>query len=138
MVLLMKILITCSLGVSLLIKCGVKFSEEMASTEQLVIGMQRAVLVDIKGSQFRDHIRCVSLATVVYFLWQERNRRIFQQVRKDWRSILLKVEENVRSVVWYWRAKREYCNWLLCKEWGLRDDVILMLSVVCGVNKVQI
>lgn len=56
------------LSVSLLSKFGVKSSKGMGSTELLVIGILRVIMLwgESKGSQFRDHMSCLSLAAVVF------------------------------------------------------------------------
>lgn len=81
---------------------------------------------ETKGSDFVAKIRALSLAAAVYLIWKERNHRIFRQCRKSWQHTLSKVEELVREATWNWRSKRTYTNWLLCKEWDLKETVMLV------------
>lgn len=71
-------------------------------------------------------MRALSLATVVYLIWHERNYRIFKNIGQDWKQVLTKVEELIREATWKWRIKRSYKNWLVCIEWGLKDGVLVV------------
>ncbi|KAM7460790.1 hypothetical protein LguiA_001909 [Lonicera macranthoides] len=46
-------------------------------------GESAKAVVEIKGYTFLTKIRGVSLAAVVYFIWQERNYRVFNQEGHD-------------------------------------------------------
>ena len=81
---------------------------------------------DCRGRSFCAKIRSLSIAAMVYFVWQERNNRIFKDARHSWEYVLTRIAENIRDVSWHWRARREYNNWLVCREWGLADHIILV------------
>lgn len=83
------------------------------------------VLIEAKGSTFGAKLRCLTIAAMVYYLWQERNRRVFQQKSSDLTGELLEVEEYIRFGSWKWRATRNFPNWVLCKEWGLNEHIVL-------------
>ena len=59
----------------------------MASTEKLWNGMKRR-----EDNLLEARIRRLVFSATIYFLWQERNGRIFKQSAKDWRLILKKIE----------------------------------------------
>lgn len=67
-----------------------------------------------RGGSFCARMKCLTLAAVVYFTWQERNNRIFKDARHSWEYVLVRITENIRDVSWNWRARREYRNWALC------------------------
>lgn len=85
----------------------------------------RGAVRENTGKSFNACLKNLTLAACVYFIWQERYHRIFKDIRHDWAFVLAKINENVREATWKWRARRDYTNWTLCKEWGLYDPIIL-------------
>ena len=71
-------------------------------------------------------IRALSLATTVYYIWMERNGRIFNQRSNTWQVVLQKIDDSLKEATWFWRAKRNYQNWSICREWGLSDCELLV------------
>lgn len=80
---------------------------------------------NMRGHGFKAKISCLTFAASVYCIWNERNRRIFQNKVQNWRGVLMRIEEIVQAATWKWRAKRSFENWLLCKEWGICDQYVL-------------
>lgn len=81
------------------------------------------ILQEAARNKFKDKLRKLSLSTAV---WQERNSRLFQQMAKDWKTVLKKIESTLCEVTWKWKGRREYESWLLCKEWNTDDDIVLV------------
>ena len=73
-------------------------------------------IIESSGRDFKYKMRALSLAAVVYLIWQERNYRIFRNMGQDWNQVLTKVEELIREATWKWRIKRSYENWVVCME----------------------
>lgn len=82
-------------------------------------------LMENKGMSIKSRLRCLTLASVIYFILAERNARTFQQHVRSCELHLGKVEELIKFAIWNWKAKRKYKNRKLCKEWGLNDIHVL-------------
>ena len=78
-----------------------------------------------KGDNFIARIRKLVLFAAVYLIWQERNCRVFQHMGHDWLYVIRRIEEVIREATWFWREKRTYGNWVICREWGLNDCKVL-------------
>lgn len=61
----------------------------------------------------------------VYSLWLERNKRIFAGRMRTGYGIVKEIENYVIAKSWKWSVKRSYINWLVCKNWGV-DEIIMM------------
>ena len=83
-------------------------------------------IAETKGSDFKARLRALTLAATVYHVWEERNCRIFKHMSLTWEQVLSKIEELIREATWKWSSKRTFSNWCLCKEWGLRDNILLV------------
>lgn len=95
----------------------------MMSLEKLAI---LSVVLEDPQFNFEARIKCLSWAAVAYFVWQERNERTFKNERHHWEVMVEKIGVNIKEVTWQWRASRSYENWLLCREWGLCDQILLV------------
>lgn len=82
-------------------------------------------VAETRGTDFKAKIRSLALAATVYMIWRERNYRIFRHMGKDWRVGLHQIEDLIKDATWRWRAKRSFANWAICKEWGLKDTIML-------------
>lgn len=69
--------------------------------------------------------RLLTMAAAMYYIWEERNARIFQHICRTEDAILLAVQEYVVGSSWNWKTKRGYFNWLLCREWGIKECIML-------------
>lgn len=82
-------------------------------------------LMEGKGRGFEAHIRLLTLSAAVYYIWWERNSRIFKQEGHYCSFVMKQVEENITT--WHWQGKRTCQNWMLCREWGLYDCIELLV-----------
>ena len=71
----------CSLNVTSPLKCGVVFGKILGIFDD----RWDIVLADLAHRQWRpgDTRKNLLFATTVYFIWQERNRRLFRGSRRD-------------------------------------------------------
>ncbi|KAM7516160.1 hypothetical protein LguiA_005743 [Lonicera macranthoides] len=78
-------------------------------------------LIEAKGDNFITHVRALALAVTMYCIWVKRNCRFFSQTRLDWTALMVKVESNMRDASWFWKVRRNFAHWMICKEWGFND-----------------
>lgn len=78
-----KALITCFSSVSIQTEFGFKSRNDVISD----------TMREGKGDGFCARM----LASVVYFIWQKRNSRIFKDAMHNWEYVLCKINENVRG-----------------------------------------
>ena len=74
------------------------------------------------GSSFEARIKNLSLVASVYYIWQERNNRIFKNAAHNWEFVMARISDCVKEVSWNWRASRNYKNWAMYKLWGLYEQ----------------
>ena len=75
-------------------------------------------IMEGRGKDFQAKLRCLSLTAAVYFIWQERNNRVFRREVYNWEIVLQQVENMVRDASRDWKAPHTFRNWILCREWG--------------------
>ena len=76
------------------------------------------------GSSLKARLSRLSLSVCIYCLWIERNLRIFQNKYRNTTAVMCEVERYIIGRTWNWRVPRKFENWLLCKEWGIRECVL--------------
>ena len=69
-----------------------------------------------KGTALAAKIGKLCFAVVTYYLWQERNARIFGTGLKSTQQVLNDAERFICARVWGSKVKREYNNRLVCKN----------------------
>lgn len=80
----------------------------------------------IKGDGFKSRIMKCSLATTVYFIWKERNLRVFQQKAVTSDQVVLTILNSIRDLLSSMRrVKASLENKGLCVTWGLAEHFIL-------------
>ena len=83
------------------------------------------LLVWSKGSSLQSRLGKLTLAVVVYCVWQERNQRIFTRQFRTEEAVLLDIESYLRAKTYKWSVDRCFTNWYICKSWGL-DEKLMM------------
>lgn len=105
-------MITCSSNANIQTKFGNIAKKRTDST----VGdnwndLMQGTIREGKGDGFCARIKCLVLASAVYFVWHERSCRIVKDARHSCEYVLSKINKNVREVTWYWRARGQYRNW---------------------------
>lgn len=78
-----------------------------------------------KDSSMLSSVLKLSLAASVYYIWEERNSRIFQQVRHDFMYVQRLIVEAVKAQMSSWRHMRMTTkNLALMLDWGLSASVL--------------
>ena len=77
-----------------------------------------------KGKEFQARLGRVAFSVTVYFVWMERNSRIFQGKNRLECVLVREIENFVVSTACRWSARRNYCNWVICRQWGLSERVL--------------
>ena len=78
-----------------------------------------------RGSSLAARLGRLTMAVTMYCIWEERNARIFQHICRTEDAIMASIQGYVVGRCWNWKTKRTYENWLLCKEWGIRECIML-------------
>ncbi|KAG5559155.1 hypothetical protein RHGRI_008917 [Rhododendron griersonianum] len=69
------------------------------------------------------------LAASVYYLWKERNGRIFQQLGHDHSAVEKLILEEVKSCTSSWKHEiKSPDNFRVCCDWRIIDSVFLLFS----------
>lgn len=77
------------------------------------------------GSNFGVRLGRVSFTVAVYCLWKERNQRIFRGIAKTPSSVVSDIEKFICAKTWHWQVTRNYSNWLVCKNWGMNEKILM-------------
>lgn len=73
-----------------------------------------------KGSLFLNFVSKVALAALVYHVWGERNKRIFQHCNLDVQTMEVRVVTGIRACISAWRKlKNTGINRAICAMWHL-------------------
>ncbi|KAI8532532.1 hypothetical protein RHMOL_Rhmol05G0133600 [Rhododendron molle] len=71
----------------------------------------------------------LSLAASVYWIWRERNFRIFQHQRKDARGLSSQIEEEVRACfVSFQGVKKTVVNSRIVQKWRVPARIFALCS----------
>ena len=52
------------------------------------------------GNSFEARIKNLSLAASVYYIWQERNTRIFTNAAHNWEFVIARISDCVKVASW--------------------------------------
>lgn len=81
---------------------------------------------NVKGEGFKCRILKCSLAAAVYFIWRERNLRVFQQKSMASDQVAQSAVNSIRDFLSSMRrVKPSMVNRVLCTKWGLAEHYIL-------------
>lgn len=75
------------------------------------------------GNSIWSVVRRLGLAACVYFIWQERNRRIFKDEKRDWKVVLERIVDTVRLKMMSLKVKKSSAVEQVSKEWGIELQV---------------
>ena len=59
-----------------------------------------------------------------YLIWQEHNQRIFGNHCRPECILISETEKLVVAKACTWFVRRTFGNWILCKNWGVSEDVL--------------
>ena len=74
------------------LKNGAKLEDFPADLEECV----RELVLTPVTKQFYSILQRLMLAAIVYFLWQERNLRLFQQKQRTWEEICSQIKSIIK------------------------------------------
>lgn len=84
------------------------------------------------SSSFKHSIFKLSLAAVLYGIWCERNRRVFQRQSLSSMDLIAKVTSDLRASFISWRkVKKTDENCLICLAWSIPPVVFLHTLFYC-------
>lgn len=83
-------------------------------------------------SKLQKHLVTFSFSVTVYSLWLERNRRLFQKIKRNESIVITEILENVKYAACSWKGyKRSKSNWELAMEMGIPHNILVWLSFQC-------
>ena len=100
-------------------RCSIQFSN-VTWNEEL-----QNVIASCGGKSFGARILRIAFCVSIYCLWQERNKRIFQQCSYSCNKVLKDIEDYVSGKTRNWRVKRTLENWEICKKWGIVESILM-------------
>ena len=78
----------------------------------------------LEGKTLTSVLLRICWSSCIYFVWQERNTRIFQNISKTTDQVLEEGKEVVRYRFFgLQRVKSNPGNRTLCRNWGLQDFI---------------
>ncbi|KAI8572394.1 hypothetical protein RHMOL_Rhmol01G0195000 [Rhododendron molle] len=81
-------------------------------------------LTHCKDCSIQSRLFKLCLAASVYYIWKERNGRIFQQIGHESTSVVRLILEEVKASMTSWmHVSRSATNICLILEWGLNVDL---------------
>ncbi|KAG5525159.1 hypothetical protein RHGRI_031740 [Rhododendron griersonianum] len=82
-------------------------------------------LTHCKDCSIQSRLFKLCLAASVYYIWKERNGRIFQQIGYESTSVVRLILEEVKASMTSWRhVSRSATNICLILKWGLNVDLL--------------
>lgn len=80
---------------------------------------------NLKGGLFVKVILRLGLAATIYYVWLERNARIFNNKARDPSTLLQMLASDMRNRICLWNAvENKYENWYLCLSWNLPMKIL--------------
>ena len=67
----------------------------------------------------------VAFCVTIYCLWQERNKRIFQNCHCSSGSVIREIEGYISAKARNWSVKKNLENWEVCKTWGIVEGILM-------------
>ena len=78
-----------------------------------------------KWSRFQARLGMVAFVVSVYCIWLKRNQRIFHNTVRPESVVIKDIDSYIQDKAWHWQVDKTFVNWLLCKEWGINERVLL-------------
>ena len=69
------------------------------------------------GNNILSVLRSITFATCVYYVWQERNNKIFRDTQRDWETVAKLIEDTVRLKLMSISVKNSYEVREMEKKW---------------------
>ncbi|GKC39023.1 cytochrome P450 [Tanacetum coccineum] len=82
------------------------------------------------NSRIKSVLDRMVFATVIYFIWNERNKRIFTQEQKNAQDILNGIVESIKMQLMCLKVRSSSAVKEISKEWNIRDDMSLIWKMV--------
>ncbi|GJZ85987.1 hypothetical protein Tco_0657597 [Tanacetum coccineum] len=80
------------------------------------------------SNNIKSILQRITLSTVVYYVWQERNARIFTQDKRDTETLLKIVTESIRMHLMSLGVKRSYQVEKVAKVWEVEMRFVYVVS----------
>lgn len=82
------------------------------------------------GNKFQKELVLLANSAVIYMLWWERNKRLFEGKVRDHTVLSLHIKNTIRIYVGEWRGVRKTrTNWRRCVEMGIKLQVFKKATV---------
>lgn len=94
----LNLLITFSLDVADHILYGIKSTGCACYIEEICVGKIQWWSKHMKADSFAGKLKRLALAAVVWHLWQERNKRVFQQYNRTNVQLVKAIVKEVRLI----------------------------------------
>lgn len=76
-------------------------------------------------SKLQKNLVTFCFSVTVYTIWHERNRRFFQQIKRNENTVVSEILEKVRFATHAWKGyKRSKVNWELVMEMGIPHNIL--------------
>uniref|UniRef100_A0A5B6YUZ1 Reverse transcriptase domain-containing protein n=1 Tax=Davidia involucrata TaxID=16924 RepID=A0A5B6YUZ1_DAVIN len=83
----------------------------------------------LKGKSFKTSLVKLAFSAVVYYIWQERNQRVFTGRKRDSETLVNVIQNAIFNATLSWRGiPKSFNNWMLSLSFGLADSIFLRLK----------
>ena len=72
------------------------------------------------GNNILSVLHRIVIATTVYYIWHERNQRLFEQNERNSKSLLNGIMESIKLQLLSLKVKKSVAVTQVCKEWEIQ------------------
>ncbi|GJX71997.1 RNA-directed DNA polymerase, eukaryota, reverse transcriptase zinc-binding domain protein [Tanacetum coccineum] len=84
------------------------------------------------NNSIKSILRRIVLAACVYYIWDEKNKRLFGNQKRDYKTLIMMIVDNIRLKLMSLKVKNSNHVMTISKEWQLDGIVSLSNSSSCS------